>query len=45
MHGGREFASGALSSKEQPVADALCHDVVVFSASGPHPHTAVGPMH
>ena len=45
MHGGRELARGALPSKEKPVTNALSHDVIVFSACGAHPHTAVGPMH
>ncbi len=32
MHGGRKLACGALPSKEEPVTNALCHDVVVLSA-------------
>ena len=45
MHGGRELAGGALASEEEPVTKALSHDVIVLSACGPHPHTAVGPVH
>lgn len=42
MHGGREFASGPFSSKEEPVPDTLCHDVVVLSALRAYSNTAVG---
>ena len=42
MHSGRELAGGAFTSKEEPVANALCHDVVVLSALGTNSNTAVG---